>query len=195
MCNIKEQKKALRKELFVRRRNLLQNSELDYSKIIFEKIYEMDAYKNAKCIMCYVSYGDELPTFNFINHAIADGKIILTPICNPDHTMTLAVTKTCPEGFVETKMGILEIPIEDAIPMKEEEIDVIITPGLSFTLDGKRMGYGGGFYDRMFEKIRPDCLKLCPTYDGMISDDLVTDVHDCLVDILVSETRTVFISK
>ena len=192
---VKEEKKLLRKEL-LDRRNLMSDEFIsNTSNKIFEKISLMECYRNAETIMIYVTYGKELITYDFINQMIAEGKKVVTPTCRKDHTMALCVTKSFPEGFERTKLGILEIPEDKAELVDETELDLIISPGIAFTLEGKRLGYGGGYYDRLFEKIREDCLILCPTFDSFFVDDIPVEEHDRTVDILISECKTVFINR
>lgn len=192
---ITEEKKAMRKRILAERKEIGTDAIKSASGIMFEKIKDLECYKNARTVMIYVSYMDEIYTHGFIREMIEEGKRVVTPTCRKDHTMALCVTKSFPEGFEKTSMGILEIPEEKAETAGEEELDMIITPGLAFTLEGKRLGYGGGFYDRLFEKIRPDCLKVCPVMDCFIVGDIPTEPTDRSVDILVSEKKTVFIGS
>lgn len=190
-----EEKKALRKELLSKRELMSDEFIRNTSNKIFEKIAIMECYKKAHTIMIYVTYGKELITYEFINKMIVDGKRVVTPTCRKDHTMALCVTKAFPDEFERTKLGILEIPEDRAELVAEDELDLIISPGIAFTLEGKRLGYGGGYYDRLFEKIRNDCMILCPTFDSFFVEDLPVEEHDVSADILISECKTVFVNK
>lgn len=189
--NMKD-KKTLRKEL-LKEREVYTDDEIDImSDIIFAKIKELYCFRNAETIMIYVSYGKELNTHKFIRECLEMGKRVVTPICNPDKTMSLALTTTFPEGFEKTGMGIMEIPIEKAELVNYKELDIIITPGLAFTYGGDRLGYGGGYYDRLFEIISPHVVKLCPSYDRFILDEVPTDPHDTHIDIIITPTKSIF---
>ena len=162
------------------------------SATIFETIKELDVFKNAKTVMIYVSYQNEIYTHDFIRWCIENGKTVVTPVCREDRSMLLARTESFPEGFEETAMHILEIPLDKAVAVDEQQVDIIITPGLAFTPEGMRIGYGGGYYDRLFEKVRDDCLKIVPTFDDFIISDIPTGRYDHPVDILVSEKKVIF---
>jgi len=68
------------------------------------------------------------------------------------------------------------------------DIDVILCPGTAFTRDGKRLGKGGGYYDRYLHECgatRPRCIGV--TFAAMIVDDLPHEAHDIIMDQVVSE--------
>ena len=55
-----------------------------------------------------------------------------------------------PQQLVKTSFGLLE-PQGDLEVVKPSQIDLIHVPGLAFTREGYRIGYGGGYYDRYLE--------------------------------------------
>lgn len=189
------EKKELRKQLLAQR-ELFSDAQIgEISGVIFEKVKKMECFKKAQTIMIYVTFGKELQTGDFIKYCISEGKRVATPICNNDRTMILAHTTAFPEGFVPTKMGIPEIPRETAVAIDPQELDIIITPGLAFTLDGDRIGYGGGFYDRLFEILPQKTILLCPAFDDFILESLPVGPYDKKVDMVISEKRSVFLRK
>lgn len=191
---ITDEKKALRKKILAERKELTPDFIMNTSKRILEKVSVLECYRAARTVMIYVSYNDEIYTHDFINQMIAEGKTVITPTCRKDHTMALCVTRRFPEDFYQTKMGILEIPEDKAELVDESDLDLIISPGLAFTLEGKRLGYGGGYYDRLFDKIRDDCLIVCPVFDSFIIKDIPTEETDLPVDIIISESKTIFVN-
>lgn len=48
--------------------------------------------------------------------------------------------------------------------VSEKEIDLALIPLLTFDLQGNRVGYGKGYYDRFIEKCRPDMIKIGISY-------------------------------
>ena len=61
------------------------------------------------------------------------------------------------------------------------ELDVVVVPGLGFTADGRRLGQGGGHYDRFLTRLRPDCVMIGACFVEQLVEDLPTEPHDTTV--------------
>jgi len=57
-------------------------------------------------------------------------------------------------------------------------LDVVVVPGLAFTVDGRRLGQGGGHYDRFLPRLRPGCVTVGAAFAEQLVDDLPTEPHD-----------------
>jgi 5-formyltetrahydrofolate cyclo-ligase len=69
-----------------------------------------------------------------------------------------------------------------------QDLDLILCPGMAFTLDGKRLGKGGGFYDRYLAPLHPTppcCIGV--TFAAFLLDDIPTESHDFLMNAIVCE--------
>ena len=67
------------------------------------------------------------------------------------------------------------------------ELDVVVVPGLAFTADGRRLGQGGGHYDRFLPRLRPDCVTIGACFAEQLVADLPTTDHDVRVDHVASD--------
>lgn len=79
--------------------------------------------------------------------------------------------------FNANRWGIRE-PIDGRI-VKPADLDVVIVPLLAYDIHGNRVGYGGGYYDRLLSKCRPDCAKVGVSLfqpEPEIDDILPTDI-------------------
>jgi 5-formyltetrahydrofolate cyclo-ligase len=65
------------------------------------------------------------------------------------------------------------------------EVAIWIVPGLAFAADGRRLGYGGGWYDRFLSAAAPDARKLGVAYPFQLFADLPTEPHDCVLSDVV----------
>ena len=66
-------------------------------------------------------------------------------------------------------------------------LDVVVVPGLAFTADGRRLGQGGGHYDRFLPRLRPGCRTVGAAFAEQLVDDLPTEPHDVLLDLVVTD--------
>ena len=64
--------------------------------------------------------------------------------------------------------------------------DVIIVPGLAFVADGRRLGQGGGWYDRFLPGRRSDCTTIGVGFAPQLVDHLPTDAHDVTLDAIIT---------
>ncbi len=184
----KEDKKILRNKILSRRDllNIKEKESIDNS--IFNKLISTDLYKKSKSIFIYLSFGTEIDTKKIINRALQDKKEVYIPkIYKKDKSMK-AIRLNSFEDLNENSMGILE-PIDDSDYINKEEIDLIIVPGVVFDLNGNRIGYGGGYYDRYLEDIKKVSNKVALAYDLQIVDFIDPEAHDISVDYIITNTK------
>ena len=84
------------------------------------------------------------------------------------------------------KYGILE-PNEYACEVSIDLLDALIVPGLAFTLDGKRLGYGGGYYDKLLSMKSFKAFAIGFCFKFQIIKDLPTESHDKKVDYIITD--------
>jgi 5-formyltetrahydrofolate cyclo-ligase len=87
----------------------------------------------------------------------------------------------------KNRYGILE-PLPETPAFTPETVDVALIPGVAFTADGGRLGYGGGFYDRLLPLLRPDCLLVGVTHSSLLLPSLPLETHDVRMQFLALET-------
>ena len=85
------------------------------------------------------------------------------------------------------QLGILT-PENDA--EWQSPVDLCITPGLGFTPDGKRIGYGKGYYDKWFAA-HPHTAKTALCYECQIVNDMPATDTDVRVDQIITERRVI----
>lgn len=70
------------------------------------------------------------------------------------------------------------------------QADVVLCSAMAVTLDGRRLGVGGGWFDRALAFTRPDTLLIALVTDDDVVDALPTEPHDRTIDVIVTPTRT-----
>jgi len=93
------------------------------------------------------------------------------------------------DGLVDGPWGLVRPdPAKATLLEKQEEIDLVVVPGIAFDRRGHRIGFGGGFYDRFLANVQVVKVGLC--YDDLILQEIPNEPHDVPMDIVVAQTAT-----
>ena len=141
-------KAELRKKILQEMKALSQEQKRAMDRALTERFLHHPFYQEAKNIATYLSFPHEFQTQELIEQALKDGKKVLIPKTYPKGRMEFVVYH--PQQLVKTSFGLLE-PQGDLEVVEPYQIDLIHVPGLAFTTEGYRIGYGGGYYDRYLE--------------------------------------------
>jgi 5-formyltetrahydrofolate cyclo-ligase len=165
------------------------------SEIAVNRLVELAEYQAATTVLWYIDCRSELRTKQALPAALVSGKRIVVPYSTVDEAGANKLGLWLLENMDELIVGkwkILEPPRERwGEPGKEippEEIDLVIVPGVGFSRSGGRMGNGQGYYDRLLERVRPDCQLVGLCYESQLFDNLVVSPHDVFMDKVVTET-------
>jgi 5-formyltetrahydrofolate cyclo-ligase len=66
----------------------------------------------------------------------------------------------------------------------------VLVPGVAFDASGHRLGYGGGYYDRLLPRLRRDAARIAGGYEMQLVDRVPAALHDVPVQALATEVRT-----
>ena len=175
-------KSELRKQVLQEMKAISQEQKQDIDQALTERILQHPFYQEAKIIATYLSFPHEFQTQELIEQALRDCKKVLIPKTYPKGRMDFVVYD--PQQLVKTSFGLLE-PQGDLEVVDASQIDLIHVPGLAFTTEGYRIGYGGGYYDRYLKHFSGNTLST--VYPCQIRDFIPED-HDIPVqEVLVDE--------
>ncbi len=141
-------KAELRKKILQEMKALSREQKQTMEQVLTERFLNHPFYQEAKTIATYLSFPHEFQTQELIEQARKDGKKVLIPKTYPKGRMEFVVYE--PQQLAKTSFGLLE-PQGDLEVVDPSQIDLIHVPGLAFTKEGYRIGYGGGYYDRYLE--------------------------------------------
>lgn len=152
-------------------------------------------YSQAKVIMVYLPIRNEIDTQAIIRTAWQQGKKVVVPICQTsDKSLVLSELWS----MEELSPGTMQIPEpKDMLvrPVSPDVVDLVLLPGVAFDVAGRRLGYGGGYFDRFLTRLRPDSLKIALAYEFQVLQFLPAEEHDMPVDIIVTEESVRRIKK
>ena len=141
-------KSELRKQVLREMKAIPQKQKIAMDQALTKRFLNHSFYQEAKVIATYLSFSHEFQTQELIKQALKEGKKVLIPKTYPKGRMEFVVYN--PQQLVKTSFGLLE-PKGDLEVVDPSQIDLIHVPGLAFTTEGYRIGYGGGYYDRYLE--------------------------------------------
>ena len=175
-------KSELRKQVLQEMKAIPRKQKQAIDQALTEGLLQHPFYQEANTIATYLSFPHEFQTQELIEQALKDGKKVLIPKTYPKGRMDFVVYD--PQQLVKTSFGLLE-PQGDLEVVDVSQIDLIHVPGLAFTMEGYRIGYGGGYYDRYLEHFTGNTLST--VYPCQIRDFIPED-HDIPVqEVLIDE--------
>jgi 5-formyltetrahydrofolate cyclo-ligase len=175
---LRDRLKTLRSSLPVARR-------AEFSQIIAERLFQMEKIKSARVFFTYISCGAEVETRGIIKRLLEEAKLVTVPRIADNRMEARAFT-----AWEEMSPGQLGIPTPKSGHEYQGRIDVVITPGLGFTVEGHRIGFGRGYYDQWFSS-HPVGFKVALAYEAQIVAGIPLDPHDVPVDCIVTEKRVI----
>ena len=137
-------------------------------------------YRSAKSIYGYLPFNQEVDTYALLSQAMADGKRVALPKAYGDEMRFIWVTDL--HAVQKAALGCPE-PAVDA-PVAHDPEALILLPGLAFDLQGNRMGYGGGYYDRFLATELHPTVALC--YSFQLLPEIAAEPHDVRADCIIS---------
>ena len=178
-------KQVLRNEIVLLKDTYSEDDLHSYSSQIFERLAQTEAFKEAKCILAYYSFGREVFTHDFVEKYANNKKIIL-PVVKKDYLVLREYRgkdKLCLSDF-----GILEPTGPDFIDYPQ--IDLGIIPGVVFDRNLNRLGRGKAYYDRLLPQLDNAYLTgVC--FSFQLKDNIPIEPHDFKMNCVITQDETI----
>ena len=187
--NSRNQKVSLRKRILESRKQMKPSEVIDKSRVICEKVTELDEYRKANTILLYYPYNNEVETFALFERALADGKTVAFPkaeLVDGVPSLDFYVVSDL-SMFENGYKGISEPDINNHSLIKfTDKADLCIAPGCVFDPSGRRIGYGKGFYDRFLNANPPEAV-IGLAYELQIVPEIDCDKNDVTMNFVITE--------
>ena len=182
------QKHDLRKILTQKREKIKQNADVEFNHSVFDQLREYIDFEKISDVASFVSIRSEISTDQLNNKIIKLGKNLSFPVISRNSDQLTFKMVNSNNSFKLGKFNIPE-PINDN---KDVIPQLFFVPCLGFDLNGFRLGYGGGFYDRTFAKFNKLNLKFYSVgfaFDDQKQNKLPREVFDYKLDFVLTEKQ------
>lgn len=162
--------------------------DADSSAELARAVRCLAACAGAAVVAAYFARPEEPQTHQLVDALLAAEVPVLLPVLGPEPDWAWY---TGAEHLVTGPRGIRQPDGRVLGAQALGQADFIWLPGLAGTPDGRRLGTGGGWYDRALAWARPDATRGLLVFDDEVLDDVPTDEWDEPVDLLVTEHRRI----
>jgi 5-formyltetrahydrofolate cyclo-ligase len=185
---MRELKNNIRQILRHRKDSMTPEDRLEKSTRICHHLLEL--IRDGENVMVYTSKEKEVNTAHLITALLERGNGVIVPIIvKEDVSLRLSYLED-PSSLVPSTFGVPE-PIGSEIPARGDDVDTIILPMLGFDRNGRRIGYGAGYYDRFLAK-NQKLRKIGIAFSCQEYENLPVDENDIPVDYIITEEGIVY---
>jgi 5-formyltetrahydrofolate cyclo-ligase len=182
-------KKVLRTQMRETLSKLTKPLYEDFSYKIAKKLFEDEDWKQANTIGITVSKTPEVDTYQIIRKAWEQGKKVVVPKCYPKEKKMIFRLLSEFSQLESVFYGLLE-PMEETTEIVESsKIDLLIVPGLAYTEEGYRIGFGGGYYDRYMKTYSGKTVTLA--FDMQIIPQMNVEAHDMPIAKIITNSKII----
>jgi len=181
-------KAEVRQACLCQRTSLGKEERKRKSVLIQQKLMALPEFQQAKIVMLFLNFREEVETTALAEATIACKKKLVLPRCAPHGVLLPIEVRDLEQDLESGAYGIREPKLALGV-VDPSEIDLIIVPGSGFDLQGNRLGYGGGYYDRFFMLINPLTPKVALAFECQVIEQVPTDKHDAIMTMLITEEK------
>jgi 5-formyltetrahydrofolate cyclo-ligase len=183
---LKREKRRVRERVLALRDASSQEEREAAGRAIVEHLLSLPEVARSKTVMVFWSFGSEIDTAPLLARLHERGARVALPRIVEGELE--ARTYAPGDPVTVTTFGAAEPSDGEVVP--PGEVDVIVTPGVAFDRRGMRVGYGGGYYDRFFARIRDDAVRVGIGYAvQLVEESLPAGSFDQSLDLLVTEAE------
>lgn len=195
VMNVRDKKNELRAKHKKLRVNCPDDIKQSLDSKLCRNFLALDEYKKCQVLFAFVSTKIEVNTEMILKQALADGKKLAVPKCRKKDPVMDFYFITDMSQLEKGAFSIMEPNPEMCEKVTDFSQGLCLVPGLCFDLEGYRIGFGKGYYDRFLQIFTGTTVGIC--YSKCTEQKIPTGIFDKSVDILVTDkftndTRNVF---
>jgi len=187
---MRDAKRELRSLVLSARDQMPDEARAEASRAIVAALTARPDFRASQTLLLTLSFGSEWDTVPLVEAALARNKTVVLPRVNlATNLLDLCAVTDLERDVAPGYRGIRE-PLPHCAQVDLAAIRWVLVPGVAFDRDGRRLGYGGGFYDRLLPSLSTAAVRVAGAFESQIVDQVPAVVHDLAVDAIVTEVRT-----
>jgi len=188
---LREAKRALRERILAARDALEGRTRSEESASIAQRIAELPSFRSAACVVLTLPFRSEWDTRPLLHDALARGAAVALPRVNDVSRMIeLHRVRDALADVAAGYRGIPE-PLASLPRVAPADVEWILVPGVAFDVHGRRLGYGGGYYDRLLPLLPPSASKIAGAFELQLVENIPAAPHDLTVNAVATPARLV----
>jgi 5-formyltetrahydrofolate cyclo-ligase len=182
-------KSDIRKQVLARRDALGAAERQALSERITARLLGLEAYRAARCVMAYMSFGGEFETSRFIADIRSSGRRLVLPrVDGASRAIKIHEVRDLQRELATGVWGIREPRVDLCPEVPASGVGLVLVPGVAFTRRGERLGYGGGYYDGFIRGLgSPRPALVAAAFELQLVDELPVSERDQKVDCILTE--------
>jgi 5-formyltetrahydrofolate cyclo-ligase len=185
-----EAKRAMRAQRMAARDGLDPAFRAQASQAIVERLWALPALSAAGVLLVTLPFRSEWDSMPLVRRALAQRRCVAVPrVDAAARVLTLHAIADPDADIVRGGMGVPE-PRASCPAVDPSAVDAVVVPGVAFDPSGGRLGYGGGYYDRLLPLLRPGVPRIAAAFDEQVVELVPCGPRDERVDVVVTPTRT-----
>jgi 5-formyltetrahydrofolate cyclo-ligase len=191
-----DERQMLRNKILGARDLLSASERQEKSSFAIQNFWSLPEMKHWSTLFIYVNFRSELETLELIYQCLSQGKRVAVPLVDASTVRMIPLLIKDPEkDLVPGYYGIPEPDPQKSLRVAPREIDAAVIPGSVFDIQGGRLGYGGGYYDRFLVNDAPQAKRIGLAFEMQVVEKVPVEPHDQPLDILITEKRIVNLTQ
>ncbi|QDV29977.1 putative 5-formyltetrahydrofolate cyclo-ligase [Planctopirus ephydatiae] len=193
------QKEELRQS--VRSARVALTDRAERSQRILDQLQSSEPWRKCRAPLVYLSGGSEVITWPLVEKVLKEHeqtagckRKLIVPWCDGEELrlfwlQSLDELSAGSFGIREPRAEMRSQPDRCGNPA---EIDLVVLPGLAFDEQGRRLGQGRGYFDRLLMEMNPQTIKVGLAFEVQMVEEVPVEKHDLPVDLVITESRMIW---
>jgi 5-formyltetrahydrofolate cyclo-ligase len=185
---LRRAKQSLRGRVLAARDDLVPQVRIAGALAIRDRLKALPSFGQARCVLVTLPFRSEWDTRPLADEVLREGRRVAVPRVDREaRTLHLHAIEDIDRDIVPGYLGVPE-PRPTLPTVDPGDVDWVLVPGVAFDAQGRRLGYGGGFFDRLLPLVPAEAPKIAGAFDVQIVDEVPVGPFDHRIDAIATPT-------